>query len=125
MVERAEELIPRYWVRVAAALFLLIGVDLLTTIYAAGVVGPGAEVNPLVRWALRRGIGTLVAINLAAVVVLVGFFYALVELLDRTDPAHRRSFATLIDVFLGLLVLAGLAVVANNTAVILVGASPG
>lgn len=125
MAERAGEVVPRYWDRVAAALFLLVAVDLLTTVYAASVVGAEAEANPLVRWALRRGVGTLVALNLVALGVLVALFYALAELLKRTHPSRRREFAMLVEVFLVLLLFAGLAVFANNATVIVFGGSPG
>ncbi|MFC7177665.1 hypothetical protein [Halosegnis marinus] len=57
MADRIGRVVPRYWEGVAAALFLLVAADLLTTVYAARAVGVGAEANPVVRWALRRGSG--------------------------------------------------------------------
>lgn len=115
--------IREYWSWIAVVLFLLITVDMLTTIFAAAVLGPGAETNPLMRWTLRQGVGVLVAVNLAAVVLAVGFFYALLRMLRRTPPAYERAFALLIEVWLGLLLFAGLAVFANNLSVIVLGES--
>lgn len=115
--------VHEYWSWIAVVLFLLITVDMLTTIFAAAVRGPAAEANPLVRWTLRRGIVVLVAVNLATVVLAVGFFYVLLEMLRRTPPAYERAFALLIEVWLGLLLFAGLAVFANNLSVIVLGNS--
>lgn len=118
-----EEPIPRYWDWVAGVLFLLITVDVLTTVYAAAAAGVVAEANPLIRWALGRGITAYVAVNIAATLLLVGFFYALVELLDGTAAPYRRPFALAVEVFIGLLLFAGLAVFANNVSVIVLGES--
>lgn len=117
--------VSEYWDWIAVALFLLVTVDVLTTIFAAAAVGSAAETNPLVRWALVRGLPTLVVLNLVAVVLVVGFFYALVEMLERTPPGYRRPFAAVIEVWLGLLVVAGLAVLANNLSVVVFGSSLG
>ncbi len=38
-----------YWDWVAVALFLLVTVDMLTTMFAAAALGPVAEANPLMR----------------------------------------------------------------------------
>mgnify|MGYP006274702443 FL=1 len=65
VAERVEE----YWGWGAATLFLLISVDLLTTMYAAAVAGPASEANPLTRWALGQSLAVLVGVNLCAVVL--------------------------------------------------------
>ena len=65
------------WDWVAVGLFPLVTVDVLTTTFVAVVLGPEAEANPLMRRALRRGPPTLVATKVSAVVLTVGFFYAL------------------------------------------------
>lgn len=115
--------IREYWDWITVALFLLVTVDMLTTIFAAAALGTEAEANPVIRWALRRGVGTLVALNLAAVVLSVGLFYALLELLQRTPAQYQRQFALAIEVYLGLLVVAGLGVLANNLSAVLLGSS--
>ena len=115
--------LEEYWDRVAVALFLLVTVDMLTTMFVAAVLGPAAEANPLMHWALGRGSATLVAMNVAAVVLAVGFFYALREMLGRTPDRYRRPFSLLVEVWLGLLVFVGLGVLANNLSAVFLGAS--
>lgn len=117
--ERVEE----YWDWLAAALFLLVAVDLLTTVLAAAELGVGAEANPVVRWALARGLPTLVALNLGVVAVAAGLFWGILRLLRRTPPRYRRPFALLVELWLALLLVAGLFVLANNLAAIVLGES--
>lgn len=121
--EAVADRIDEYWDWIAVALFLLVTVDMLTTIYAAAAVGSAAEANPLVRWALARGVWTLATLNLVAAVLVVGFFYALVEILRLTPPGYRRPFALVVEVWLGLLLFAGLVVLANNVAAIVFGST--
>ena len=121
--ERLDERIPEYWSWFAVSLFLLVTVDMITTVFAARVYGVATELNPLVQWALERGAVTLAVMNLLAVVLVAVFFYALIELLHATQPKYRRPFAYLIEVFIGLLLFVGLAVFANNLAVIVLGGS--
>lgn len=111
--------IEEYWDWIAVALFLLITVDMLTTIYAVTTLGPAAEANPLMAWALRHGIEVLVAVNLVATVLVVAFFYAMLEMLRRSPPRFTTPFAVAIEVYLGLLLFAGLVVFANNLSAII------
>ncbi|WP_435064774.1 hypothetical protein [Halobaculum sp. EA56] len=119
VAERVEE----YWGWAAVALFLLVTVDLLTTLYAAAVVGAGAEANPLTRWALSRPLPVIVGINLGAVVLAALVFRGLMETYRATPPRLRPYYGLLIEAWLGLLVAAGLAVFANNLAVVVLGES--
>ena len=118
-----ESRIEEYWSWVAVALFLLVTVDLLTTLAAARAVGPGAEANPLVRWALDRSLSLLVAVNVAVVVLAAAFFWALMAMLRRTPAPYHRHFALVIELWLGALLAAGLFVFANNLVVVVFGAS--
>ncbi|MDZ7700936.1 MAG: DUF5658 family protein [Halobacteriales archaeon] len=118
-----DERIEEYWGWIAAALFLLITVDLLTTLYAAAVVGIYAEANPVTRWLVARGPVALVAVNLAAVGLVGLLFYGLMELVRVTPDRLRGPFMWLIELWLGVLLAAGLAVFANNLAVIVTGRS--
>ena len=120
---RPRAFLEEYWDWVAVALFLLITVDMLTTMFAAAVLGPGAEANPLVRWALEQGTSTLVLVNVLAVVLAVGFFYALRELLGQSPARYRRPFSVLVEAWLGLLVFLGLTVLANNLSAVSLGVS--
>ena len=115
--------ILEYWTWVAWALFLLVTLDMLTTLFAASVLGTGAEANPLMRWALERGLLTLLGLNLAAIVFVVALFYALVRTLERTPERYQWGFALVLEVWLGLLIFAGLVVFANNLSAIFLGRS--
>ncbi|MFC7137234.1 hypothetical protein [Halobaculum litoreum] len=119
IADRVEE----YWEWAAVALFLLVTVDLLTTMYAAAAVGRAAEANPLVRWALGRPLAVLVGINLAAVVLASVVFHGVIETYRVTPVRVRPYYGLVIEAWLGLLVASGLAIYANNLAVIVLGAS--
>lgn len=112
-----------YWDWLAVALFLLTTVDLLTTLFAARVVGADGEANPLMQWALEQGLGVILAMNLLAVVLVAVFFYGLVEMLRQTPQPYDRYFAAGIEAWLGGLLAAGLLIFANNLAVIVLGRS--
>jgi hypothetical protein len=118
-----ESRIEEYWDWIAVALFLLLAVDLLTTLAAARVVGAGAESNPLMRWLLGRDVAVVVAAHLVVVVLVTGCFRLLIGRLRHTPAPTDRYFALLIEAWLGLLVAVGLAVFANNLAVIVLGES--
>ncbi|UIO99114.1 hypothetical protein Hbl1158_11290 [Halobaculum sp. CBA1158] len=119
VAERVEE----YWGWATAALFLLVTVDLLTTMYAAAAVGSAAEANPLIRWALGRPLSVLVAVNLGAVVLAALVFRGLMETYRLTPARVRPYYALVIEAWLGALVAVGLAVFANNLSVIVLGES--
>jgi len=119
----AESRIEEYWDWIAVALFLLLAVDLLTTLAAARLVGAGAERNPLMRWLLGRDLAVVVAAHLVATVLATGCFRLLIGRLRRTPSPADRYFALLIEAWLGVLVAVGLAVLANNLAVIVLGRS--
>lgn len=115
--------IEEYWDWFAVALFVLITVDMLTTMFAGRVVGHQAEANPLIRWALGQGVLTLTVINLVAAVVAVTVFYNLIQILKRTAPPYDRFLEVSIEVWLALLISTGLFVFANNLMVIVHGRS--
>jgi hypothetical protein len=117
--DRREE----YWNWLTVALFLLVTVDLLTTLGAAARFGVGAEANPFVASLLSGPLWALVAANLVAVVVAAGGFAALLRLLREASPRRRARFALTLELWLGLLVAGGLLVFANNLAVVVHGAS--
>ena len=118
-----EARVVEYWDWLAVALFLLTTVDLLTTLFAARAVGAASEANPLIRWALAQGLPVVVGMNIAAIVLVAVFFYGLVEMYEYTPAPYRPYFAAGIEVWLGGLLAAGLAVFANNLAVIVLGRS--
>lgn len=118
-----EARVQEYWDWIAGALFLLITIDMTTTIYAASLVGPQAEVNPIVRWILSFGTPALILANLAAVVLIGVLFYGLVEMFKATPEPYDQYLAVGIETWLGGLLAAGLLVFANNLAVIVHGQS--
>ena len=123
MTNALETRIMEYWDWISVALFLLVTVDLLTTIYAASMVGPTAEANPLTRWLLGQGPVVLALANVAVVVVVVFLFNALMELLRVTPDRLQAPFMRGIELWLGVLLAAGLGIFANNLVVIFGGIS--
>lgn len=112
-----------YWDWLAVALFLLLTVDMLTTLAAAQVVGPGAEANPVVEWALGEGVWTLLAVNLLTLVVVAGLFAGVADRLATTPAPLDRYVGVVVEGWLGTLVAVGLGVFANNLSVIVLGVS--
>ena len=115
--------VPEYWDWIAVALFLLVTVDMVTTVYAARSVGLAGEANPLVRWSLASGPVVFGAVNLATVVVVAGLFDRVVGTLRRTPAPYDRYLAAGIEAWLGGLLAAGLLVFANNLSVVFHGRS--
>lgn len=118
-----EPRVREYWDWIAVALFLLTTIDMTTTMYAASLVGLGAEANPVVRWVLGQGFPAFVAVNLVAVCMVAVLFYGLVEMLQATPEPYDQYLAVSIETWLGGLLAAGLIVFANNLAVIVHGQS--
>lgn len=116
-----QQRVAEYWEWVAVALFLLLSVDLLTSLYASAVVGVGAEANPLMAYLLGQPLAVLLAVHLGIAVLAVGFFYGLMRTYVATPAGLRRPYGYLIELWLGLLVAAGLLVFANNLSVIVLG----
>lgn len=112
-----------YWDWFAVALFLLITVDMITTMYAAWYIGPAAEANPLMRWAIHEGLVTVTLVNLTATIIAVLGFYILLELLESATEPYDRYLAAGVELWLGGLVAVGLFVFANNLFVIFHGHS--
>ena len=115
--------VPEYWSWIAVALFLLVTVDMITTVFAARAVGLEFEGNPLVRWSLARGPVAFAAVNLLTVVVVAGHFDRIVDLLHATPTPYDRYLAAGLEAWLGGLLAAGLIVFANNLSVIVHGRS--
>lgn len=110
-----------YWSWAAGALYILLTLDLLTTLYAAGIYGANAEANPVVQWALQQGTLTLIAVNLGALVLLAVLFYGMIELTVRAPDKHQQMIALAFEVWIALVLAAGLVVFANNLSVIVFG----
>lgn len=118
-----EARIDEYWDWIAVALFLLITVDLLTSMFATAAVGLAAETNPVMAHLIAGPVTVLVAANLGVVIASVLVFRGITATVRATPPAVRPYYRLWVEVWLGGLVAAGLAVYANNIAVIILGQS--
>ncbi|WP_237560422.1 hypothetical protein [Halolamina rubra] len=107
-----------YWGWVAAALFLLLPVDLLTTLLNAAVVGPEAEANPWMAWLLAQPLWVVVAVHLAVGATAVAGFAAY-ESLSRRSERFGGMMLQAARLYLVLLVAAGFLVFVNNLSVLL------
>ena len=107
--------LAEYWDWFAVALFILITVDMIKTIYAAWYVGHAAEANPLMRWALGQGMLTVALVNLAATVIAVGGFYVLMQLVETTTTPYNWYLAFGVEVWLGVIIAAGLFVFSKTS----------
>jgi len=118
-----EPRVDEYWSWLAVALFMLVSVDLLTTLLAAADVGPAAEANPVMAWLIGQPLSVLLSVNLAVVVLAATFFYALVETIRTAPSRQARAVAMLVELWLGAVLAVGFAIFANNVAVIVYGQS--
>ncbi|WP_246981805.1 hypothetical protein [Halorientalis marina] len=116
--QTVENRIEEYWGWITVALFLLVTLYLLTSLYAAQVVGLEYESNPLMAWLLGQSLVAVITVHVAAVVLAAVFFYAIVELIRRTTPTLQWVMMRSLEIYLGLLIAVGLFVVANNLSVI-------
>jgi len=115
--------IEEYWSWFAVALFLHVTLDLLTTAGAAARYGLAPEINPLVVWLIGQGTVVLVGAHLVVVVLAATAFAGIVRVLRRMPSPYDRYYAYFVEVWLALVVAAGLVVVTNNLSVIVFGAS--
>ena len=118
-----ERRLETYWRWFAIVLFVVITLDMLTTMYATDAVGLQAEANPLIRMALERGVLWYTALNLVVLFVSVGGFKVLSRVAQASDPPYDRYFERVLQLWLGLLLAAGLFVFVNNLSVIVYGQS--
>lgn len=119
--EQYRLLTAEYWSWAAVALYLLLTVDLLTSLYAASAIGVQAEANPLMAWLLQQSLWLIVAVHLCATVLAGLGFHGLQLALRRTPPGPRRYFSIAVQLWLGALVAVGLAVFANNLSIVVHG----
>lgn len=109
-----DERVGAWWQWFAMALFLLLPVDLLTTLLAIGRHGIGVESNPVVRALIEQGIVQLVAANLLVAVLAVVLFGEVIDAARAASGRYRTALAYSIHTWVGLAVTAGVFLVANN-----------
>lgn len=113
----------QYWDWFAIALFLLLSVDLLMTMGAAVIYGVEAEANPVMRWILDQGFVVIVTTHVVALLIAVGAFGVLVGYGKRLRGSSQSQLQWSTELWLGLLIAAGLVMYANNLALIVLGKS--
>lgn len=108
-----------WWGWFAASIFLLIPVDLLTTLVAVAEYGTAVEANPLMRWLLTQGLAEVVVANLVAVALAVFLFDTAIGAVRHAPLAYRETLVRGVSVWLGFVFVAGLALTGNNLLIIL------
>ena len=111
--------VRNWWVLFGVALFLLIPLDLLTTLIAVATYGITVEANPVMRWLLQRGLLVTTAVNLVVVGVAVTLFHLAIERIKAVSPAERRVLSAGVTVWIAILIVSGSVLVLNNLLVIL------
>lgn len=110
--------VRQWWVLFGVALFLLVPLDLLTTLIAVATYGITVEANPVMRWLLQRGLLVTTVVNLIVVGVAVAMFHLAVERIRDVPPAERRVLAVGVDIWIAILIVGGGALVLNNLLII-------
>lgn len=108
------------WLWFIVALVLLLWVDLATTLMAADVYGLTAEANPIMRGLLGAGLSiTLLIHGIVFLLATIGFAVIVrigQDLEDRRARRYRRCCLG----WIGVLLVIGLVVAANNLALVLI-----
>lgn len=118
-----ENRVDEYWDWFSVSIFLLVSVDLLTTLGATAKYGLEAEANPFMVWLIAQGPLILIAINLLAVVGAVYAFSGVIEAVELAPAPYDRYLEVGVELWLGLLLAVGFFIFANNLAVIVWGQS--
>lgn len=109
-----DDYVRRWWLWFAVALFLLIPLDLFTTLLAVARYRIAVEANPVMRWLLHQGLFAVTVTNLVVVGLVVYLFHAAIEGIRCCTPVERTNLVSFINIWLGILIAVGLAVNANN-----------
>lgn len=112
-----DEYITAWWVLFAAALFMLLPLDLLTTLVVVWEYGVIVEANPIMRRLLDQGLFAVTVANLLAAVLVVVMFQTVIGQFRQASSSDRRLLVPVVTTWVVLLNLAGVVVVANNLSV--------
>lgn len=118
-----EERARQYWVYFAVGLFLVVVLDLFTTIVATAQYGVAVESNPLMRWLLLQGPAVVAAAHIVVVLVVVSLFSRVIQAARGASTSTARRLETAIRLLLGAMITVGVVVVTNNVVVIVLGHS--
>lgn len=108
-----------WWVLFGAALFLLIPLDLLTTYAAVSKHGMVVEANPLMRYLLEQGLVVVTLVNILVVALVTGMFHLALSRIQRAPERSHRALSYTVNLWVGVLLLGGIVLVANNLLVVL------
>lgn len=103
-----------WWRLFAVALFLLVPLDLLTTLLAVTKYGMVVEANPVMRWLLHQGLWAVTVANLVVVCLGVSLFHIAIGGIRRAPLSSHRALAHVVNVWVGTLLVAGVVLVSNN-----------
>lgn len=112
-----------HWALAAVALVVLVILDLVTSLYAAQVVGLEYEANPVMALVLAQPLELILAIHLAVLAVAAGLLYVMIEAVRSLHGTERVRAQRRIELFLVGLIAIGVVVVTNNLLVIGFGVS--
>lgn len=110
--------VGQWWFLFGVALFLLVPLDLFTTLLAVEAHGIGVEANPIMRWLFGHGLLAVMVVNLAIVGLAASLFHAALGRLRHSHPPYRRALTHVVNVWLGALLVTGVALVTNNLLVL-------
>ena len=113
-VVEMDRYVEQWWLWFAVALFLLIPLDLLTTLIAVSKYGIGVEANPIMQWLLHRGLFAVTLVHLVVVGLVVSMFHVAIQRFQRAPPSYRRILCYVVTLWIGILIASGLLVVTNN-----------
>ena len=108
----------RCWVWFLVALIMLLWVDLATTIAAAGFYGLESEANPIMRTLLENGLGVTLAIHAGIFLVALAGFSIVVRVGVGLEEPLQRRYRVFCLGWIGLLLIVGTGVAANNLALV-------
>lgn len=111
--------VPQWWLWFGIALFLLVPLDLLTTLIAVAKYGVGVEANPVMQWLLRRGLFVVIAVHLGVLSLAVSLFHIAIGGVRNVSRSQARVFVHVVNIWIGVLLVVGIVVVANNVFVLI------
>lgn len=118
-----EDRYEEWWGWFAIVLFVLLTLDMLTTMGIIVERGVDVESNPIMRYLYGEGALVVMIANLVALVIATASFKRVIDLARRLTPPWDRYFKVTVELWLGLMLTLGLIVFANNVSVIVFGES--
>lgn len=110
--------IADWWKWFTMALFLLVPVDLVSTLVAIAKYGAGVEANPIMEWLLAQGLAPVVVVNLVVVGLAVLLFDTAIDAVRTAPASYRTQLVFGFNLWIGFVFAAGVVLTANNVLVI-------